>query len=223
MRFLQLAILINFMLLNVYSQQNSLSLTFEVENNEQFCLHHLFNNTVKYLLSYGVLDGGNLDISFTLDLESTNPQRDLQQKRIYSNKVIKKGSIQFFGNLNFIHKFCFSNTFSPISHKKVFIDIRPMDQNHLENLREEAGNKKIPMVFTKSDKMLDEVHKHFTSIRNVQYFFRYEESTDRNFAEALNFKVSYVSMIELCLVIVVGIMQVSFLKRFFIQNQKNSI
>ena len=55
-----------------------------VENNEQFCLHHLFNNTVKYLLSYGVLDGGNLDISFTLDLESTNPQRDLQQKRIYS-------------------------------------------------------------------------------------------------------------------------------------------
>ena len=222
MRLLHLAILVGFRLLLVYSQHSSLSLTFEIENNKQFCLYHQFNNNLKYLLNYGVLNGGNLDISFTLDLERTNPQQELQQKQIYSNRVIKKGSFQFTGNLNFVHKFCFSNRFSPISHKVVFIDIRPIDPSHLESLREEAGVKNIPIVLTKSEQMLNEVHKHLTRIRHVQYFFRYEESTDKNFAESLNFKVSYTSAIESGLVMLVGLMQVRFVKIFF-QKQKNSI
>ena len=224
MYFIQIEILIACAFLqHVYSLPTSLSLTFEVENNENFCLYHQFNNTFEYLLSYGVLDGANLDILFSLDIESIDQQQEFRHKQIYTNKITKKDSIHFFGNLNFVHRFCFSNEFSPFSHKLVFMDVKPVDKTHLASLREETDRKKIPIVFTRSDKNLNEMHRHLTSIQNVQYFFRYEESTDRNFAEALSFKVSYMSLVELGLVLVVGLMQVCFVKRLFAPKHKTYI
>lgn len=218
MRFLILLIILKYTI----AERNSFSLTFEVENNAEFCFYHQFNNTIEYVLNYGILKGGNFDIDFILSLEIPNSASD-QQVVYHKEKTSIKDTVKFNGNLKYVHKFCFRNYFSPISHKIVFMDIKPADKGFIETLREEANSNQLPIVFTKTDAALNEIHATFTNITNVQYYFRYEESIDRNFAEYLRFKVSFLSSIEFSLIMIVALIQVNVVKRLFYQRKNSAL
>lgn len=207
------------LILYVHSEHNSLSLTFEVENNDEFCLYHQFNNSIEYVLNYGVLNGGSFDIDFSLSLESTANNNE-ESKILYIKKqMVKKDSVHFYGNLYFMHKFCFRNYFSPISHKTVFIDIQPADKSYIETLRQEADHNQLPVVLTSTDAALNEIHVKLTNLSNVQYYFRYEESIDRNFAEFLRFKVTLISGVEFTMIIMAALIEASIVKQFFSSKQ----
>jgi hypothetical protein len=128
------------------------SYTFEVDDSQEFCLYNNFNHSIEYLVEFGVLRGGNLDINFYLEIVQSGT-------RLHSEKATskQKSSFLFVSSLNADYKFCFDNQFSSMTHKVVFFGLRPANERRGENLNEEAAADDAanqPYVMTKHEFML---------------------------------------------------------------------
>ncbi|CAF0720302.1 unnamed protein product, partial [Brachionus calyciflorus] len=162
----------------ILSDKSAIKLTFEVENNEQFCLFHKFNNSIEYMFKYGVLKGGYLDIDFFLESPIG--------KRVYSGSKIRKLDVFNFQSTQIgVYKFCFSNSFSTISHKVVFFELRPLDPRYIDTLRKESDTN-IPFAFTSHENSLEKIHKFMETVSEIQIFHKHEKTIGSNFAEIIS-------------------------------------
>lgn len=194
------------------SEKDVIKLSFEVENKEEFCVYHRFNDSIEYKLEYGVLKGGNFDIDF--NLESPNKKMLYEKKR-----VNKKDEVKFHSSHVGEFKFCFSNNFSPLTHKVVYFNLQPNDARYQESLREEAGNVGVPGVMSATEFRLNNIHTIMNNVTNIQRFYRTEELIDRNFADMLNFKINALSCVNFATILFVSIIQVNVLKCLFHKKQ----
>lgn len=195
-----------------YCVKDHIKLSFEVENNDEFCFYHKFNDSIEYLLEYGVIKGGNYDINFYL--ESPN------QKRLYSaTKVKRLDVVNFYSSDRGEFKFCFSNSFSKITHKIVYFELKPSDVRFRDTLKDEVDTAKVPGVVTASEYILNNIHFVMGNVSKIQEFYRHEEAIDKNFAEMLRDKITILSAINFFTILFVSFFQVKFLKRFFEKNR----
>lgn len=197
----------------VAGNRNDLSLTFEVENKDEFCLYQKFNEAIEYVVEFGVVKGGNFDIDFKLETPS--------KKILYAGKRVNRREMFRFESTQMgDFKFCFSNDFSPVTHKVVYFSLRPFDEKRRESLRLEAGGSKLPVVLTVTEFRLDNIHSKMENVSAIQRFYRIQELVDRNFAEALNNKIYIYSFTGSVIIVLVSLFQVLFVKHLF--NKKPS-
>lgn len=183
-------------------------LTFEVENQEEFCMYHKFNESLEYLVEFGVVKGGNFDIDFLLESPS--------QKVLYSGKKInKRESVKFQSSQMGDFKFCFSNNFSPVTHKVVHFSLRPFDEKYRDSLRHEAGDNNLPVVLSATEYRLNTIHVRMENVSSIQRYYRIQELVDRNFADMLNFKIYIFSAVCSVTIVAVSLAQVFFLRYLF--------
>jgi hypothetical protein len=188
------------------------SYTFEVDDNQEFCLYNSFNHSIEYLVEFGVLRGGNLDINFYLEIVQTGT-------RLHAEKGTKqKSEFTFISSLNTDYKFCFDNQFSSVTHKVVYFGLRPANERRGENLNEEAAAENAPAtpyVMTKHEFILNMIHFFMNNVSDIQTYYRREELIDREFAEQLNTRVQILSAVNLAAVICSSLMQVYVVRNFF--------
>lgn len=179
-----------------------LDLSFELPDNEKRCFYESFTGPVKMIFEYKVLRGGNNDV----DASVITPN----SKIIYKEQR-KSGDEFLFESSLGEYAFCFSNKFSTITHKMVFLSLRR--QKH-DNLRKESGNR-VPFVLTASESSCETVHESMSSVVDYQREYRLREAIGRFAADALNQRVMWWSIAETIILIMAGIGQVVLLKQCF--------
>lgn len=214
MNVLFLLVIVVKLLSSVLANRDDIRLTFEVENNQEFCLYQKFNETIEYSIEYGVVKGGNFDIDFKLETPG--------KKILYSvERSNKREMFKFMSSTMGDFSFCFSNNFSPISHKVVFMALRPADQKYRNSLRQEAGREQ-PLVLTSTEFRLERLHSKMENVSSIQQFYRIQELVDRNFADMLNDKIQVLSFVNSLTILVVSFGQATFLKYLFNKKPNRS-
>lgn len=197
-----------------------LTYTFEVDNNQEFCLFQRFNHSIDYIVEYGVLRGGNLDINFYLEVVQSST-------RLHSEPSRKQKNVfTFTSSLNADYKFCFDNKFSTLTRKIAFLDLKPAKEKHLANLREEAApddHDVKPFVMSQHEFILDGIHTLMNNVSRIQDFYKHHEKIDRSFADTLNERVTIVSAFGLIAIVSSSIIQVYVVKQFFANFNKTSL
>lgn len=202
------------MIVRVRGNRDDLHLTFEVDNNEQFCLYQKFNVSIEYVVEYGVVKGGNFDIDFLLESPGNLVLYNVQR----SNKL---EAFKFMSSNMGDFKFCFSNDFSQLTHKLVYFSLRPANPKYRDTLRQEAGREQ-PGVLTATEFRLEHLHARMENVSGIQQFYRIQELVDRNFADMLNSKIQTLSLVNSLTILAVSIAQVFVLKYLFNKKPNRS-
>lgn len=211
---LAVTIMLYVVIVGVRANQDDLHLTFEVENQEEFCLYQRFNDSIEYEVEFGVVKGGNFDIDFKLESPGHKILHAVQRSS-------KRETFKFTSTQMGEFTFCFNNNFSPVTHKIVYFSLKPTDEMHRDSLRQEAGGRgNAPSVLTSTEFRLESLHLAMENVSAIQQFYRIQELVDRNFADMLNQKIQVLSLVSSITIMVVSIGQVLFLKYLF--NKKPS-
>jgi hypothetical protein len=141
------------------ANKDVINLSFEVENKEEFCLFHQFNDSIQYSLEFGVLKGGNFDIDFKIE----SPMKKILHE---AKKVNRKDTVLFHSTQQGEFKFCFSNDFSALTHKIAYFNLKPADPRFRESLREESGNN-VPIVLTSTEFRLNNIHMIMSNVSSI--------------------------------------------------------
>ncbi|CAD5113798.1 unnamed protein product [Dimorphilus gyrociliatus] len=186
------------------------ALTFEVEDNDKMCFYEYFKHTKNYIWTFKVISGGNHDIDATV--ESPNG------KILY--KKTKKRQDQFdFESTWGVYTFCFSNEFSTVTHKTIYMELRPAE---LESLAEEGGKKKISSANTLIEDRLESIHSANSQIVEEQVHYKLNEAEGRHSAERLNMMVQIYAFGQAIGILITGLGQVLILKTFFQDGRPSS-
>lgn len=188
-------------------------LTFEVPDNDEFCLYEKFRNASVYIIDFKVLKGGNLDI----DVEIRSPKgkilyRDFRRKHDTLPLEVSVG----------IFTFCFSNAFSSLTHKVVHFNLRPSEMDTRALAREVDSAAVRPGVNTMVDQMMETIHAFTTKVMQYQTVYRLNEAQGRYIAETLNWRVTWWSTVQALIIMATGLGQLFVLKRFFTDRRDAS-
>ncbi|KAI0207972.1 Transmembrane emp24 domain-containing protein 7, partial [Lamellibrachia satsuma] len=181
------------------------ALTFELPDKEQACFHQKFEGSTKYVFSYEVIRGGNLDVDVTV----VSPNGLM----LHDQNKIKKGVFEFETSYG-VYTFCFSNLFSSFTHKVIYFELRP--EVH-RNLAYEAG-RKLPHANTYVEESLESVHIAMSQVTEYQTEYRLREFIGRYVAENVNDRVTWWSAAQALIILVVVCGQVVILKLFFTER-----
>ena len=181
---------------------------FEVAERDVQCFHEDFYEEHNFILEYRVLGGGMLDI----DVSIIGPEGE----DIYSVKRTSNDAIIFstFPARNF--SFCFGNTFSTISKKKVYFSLQAESQATLST---KLGIRK-PTVLTALEASQEEIYSYLRDVIESQKEYRLSEAVDSNYAINLSDKVGWLTFWCTAAMVITGIGQTFVLKYFFTQYGK---
>ena len=186
-------------------------LTFELPDNEKMCFFQHFKGSKKYNFNYEVLKGGNFDI----DVSVTSPNG----KILYKETRKMHDEVDFESSIG-AYSFCFSNEFSTISHKTIFLSL---EEEELDSLAVEAGNES-PTAHTQMESSLENIHRSASQVVGYQTEYRLNEARGRFIAENLNQRVQWWSVGQSIIIFIVGFGQVFILKALFSERkQKQTI
>jgi p24 family protein gamma-3 len=108
------------------------------------------------------------------------------------------------------YEVCFSNEFSTFTHKLVFIDWQVGDEAPLG-----VGPSSPLGAMTLMETSLQQMHDRMSGVGDYQKHYQIRESQGRQHAEDLNERVQMWSIIQLVVVIIVGVLQVTLIRSFF--------
>jgi len=190
-----------FILLQCIINVSSVELTFELPENSKECFYQFIDKNVSSTLEFQVVTGGQYDVD--VSLEAPN------EEVIYRQVKTQFDSYPFTSAMSGVYKACFSNEFSTISHKLVYMDFQVGDEVPLPGIGEHVT------VMTRMETSAQEIHKYLSSILNSQTHHRLREAQGRKRAEDLNKHVLWWSVVETITIILASIGQVYILKEFF--------
>lgn len=130
--------------------------------------------------------------------------------QIYAGQRKQYDSHTFAAASDGVYSFCFSNQFSSFTHKVVYFDLVVGDESPI---LDRMSNKQTAL--TKLESSCVNIHENLNVLIDVQTHHRNREIAGRNLAELLNERVSYWSIGESVIIVVIGIGQVWLLRRFF--------
>lgn len=105
--------LVSLPLLLLWQHIGANELTFELPDNARECFHEKLSKGAKFMLEFQVVTGGNYDVD--LDLQSPSG------KILYKEAKKQYDQIEKTAEEDGVYQFCFSNEFSTISHKVIYI------------------------------------------------------------------------------------------------------
>lgn len=208
------------LLLSFLTVVNSLEkeITVNIDAGKEECFYQNVKEGNVIDIEYQVIDGshGELDISFQL-VEPTG-------RIIFADFKKSENGHRVEAKVSGDYKFCFDNKFSSYNMKTVFFEIiiEGTDDdtwgNNDINMDEFEGLSPDEMLDLKVQDIQDAIYKVRNNLNKVQHLqdtIKSHEARDRNIAEENFFRVNSWSMIQICVMVVVGLIQVIMLKSLF--------
>uniref|UniRef100_A0A8C4W8K9 Transmembrane p24 trafficking protein 3 n=1 Tax=Gopherus evgoodei TaxID=1825980 RepID=A0A8C4W8K9_9SAUR len=173
-------------------------LTFQLPDSARQCFHEPLQRGLKFTLDFQVITGGHYDVDCYV--EDPNAVRQL-----FPSSRSPQASTRFA-----------LATSSPLFHTKtVYFDFQVGDEPPIlpdMNLMQVC-------LFPQMESACVTIHQALNTVIDSQTHYRLREAQDRIRAEELNNHVSYWSVGETILVLVVSISQVMLLKSFFTETR----
>lgn len=189
---------------NIYKTE-TVQLTFELPDNEVQCFYEHVNKGVSTTIEFQVVTGGNYDI----DVVMKGPKGNI----LYQDQKKQYDSFRHNSETEGVYEVCFSNEFSTFTHKVVFLDWTVGDETPLIG----PGTPQKALTFMEASAQT--IHEKLNEIDDHQTHYRLREAQGRSHAEDLNERVQIWSIANLCVIFVVGFLQVSLIRSFF-SNRK---
>lgn len=152
-----------------------------------------------------MVTGGNYDVDMTM--------KDPHGKVLYQDQKKQYDSFKHVAEVEGIYEVCFSNEFSTFTHKVVFVDWQVGDENPL--VAPASPDKALTFMETSAQS----IHDKLNEIIDDQTHYRLREAQGRAHAEDLNERVQMWSIVQLVVIFVIGVLQVSLIRSFF-SNRK---
>ncbi|KAM7536661.1 hypothetical protein Aperf_G00000081020 [Anoplocephala perfoliata] len=175
--------------------------TFELPGTEQMCFYEKLDKGEQYSFMFQVLKGPTNDLEVII----TNPLK----KVVFSKTEASHENFEFTADMNGDYSVCFRNEHSPMSPKRILIELRGED-----TLREEAGfpdSGPVSMI----EALAESIHEHLSISSSYQTELRAKLTTDRIFAHELRSHISIWSSAVSAIIVLTVLAQVSILKSFF--------
>ncbi|KAG7222421.1 hypothetical protein INR49_016281 [Caranx melampygus] len=166
-------------------------LTFELPDNEKQCFYEELEKDVKF------------DIDF-------------QNNVLYNEKKKQYDSFSHTTAMKGVYQVCFSNEFSSITHKIVYLEFRHGDEAPL------MPSMTRSTAMTQLESSCVSIHEVLKVVIDSQTRYRLMEAHDRSKAEHLLERVTFWSIGETIVLFAIGIGQVMLLKSFF-SDKKGSV
>ncbi|XP_030367175.1 transmembrane emp24 domain-containing protein 7-like [Strigops habroptila] len=189
------------LLLLVACAARASEITFELPDNARQCFYEEIIQGTKCTLEFQVITGGHYDV----DCQLEGPDGAV----LYKEMKKQYDSFTFIASRNGTYKFCFSNEFSTFTHKTVYFDFQVGEDPPLFPSENRAT------ALTQMESACVSIHEALKSVIDYQTHFRLREAQGRSRAEDLNTRVTYWSIGEAIILLVISIGQVFLLKSFF--------
>eukprot|EP00049_Salpingoeca_infusionum_P009406 m.156713 g.156713 ORF g.156713 m.156713 type:complete len:291 (-) comp14330_c1_seq3:1461-2333(-) len=177
-------------------------LTFDMKPHVTECFHEVANKGDEVFIDYQVVYGGRLDIDVEIKFGDTV---------LWSARRSQTNEHSFRAHESGEYMFCFSNQFSTVSHKTVYIDVTVGDE---EPVLEEDG-KKHATALTQMETSVAAIHDAMRKSIGFQTHLRLREANHRRTADFMNERVQWVSAGEALLLVVVSVFQLMYLRSLF--------
>lgn len=182
------------------SYVSCIELTFELQERDVQCFYETVKVGEKALVEFQVVTGGHYDV----DCKIEDPRGNV----LY--QVAKKDYDQFqwTSEVDGDAKVCFSNEFSTVSHKIIYMDFFIGDEPPLIPVSQHSA-------MTMMESSTQAIHENLNQISDFQTHYRLRETSGRKFAEDINERVMFWSLGQSFFMVLVGIGQVIILRSFF--------
>jgi len=187
-------------------------LTFELPDNAKECFHEKLKVGSKFMLEFQVVTGGNYDV----DLELQSPSGRV----LYKEAKKQYDQIEKTAEEDGVYQFCFSNEFSTISHKVIYIDwkVDGDPEHEIKGSNPRVAEGALTMIESK----VGRIHENLEKSIDYQTHHRLREATGRARAEDLQERVQIWSLGQFILIIIVAIGTVLLLRSFFTDRRPAS-
>eukprot|EP00047_Mylnosiga_fluctuans_P005882 m.243356 g.243356 ORF g.243356 m.243356 type:complete len:206 (+) comp14220_c0_seq1:36-653(+) len=181
--------------------------TFRLQAGEDICLSEEATKGGHVAIEFQVLAGGSLDIDFLARGPDGIPLVNMPRVSDHLFEIPHPAPG--------IYQFCFSNSFSLMSHKDVFFMCLSEDANEIEVDFTFKGDELGNMTGT-----LLNVHHHLEEIALYQDHLRVTEARHRHLAEKNNSEVQLWSLVQCLCMLLIAALQVLAVRRFFRNTTK---
>ena len=196
-------------------------LSVQIEPGKRECFHQHLAKELTMELDFQVIQGGELDISLTVASPS-------QRILVIDHK--KQGAQhQFKTEEDGEHVICFDNTFSTFANKQVYfflVSLDPYtDPNFISTsvydhpaVRDQLGD--LDMKVENFQASFQKVNENLEKAQRFQHFFKASEMLDRTLMEHNFERVNFWSVVNICLMVSVGFVQVYMIRSLFEDRSK---
>ncbi|KAI1711296.1 emp24/gp25L/p24 family/GOLD domain-containing protein [Ditylenchus destructor] len=209
---------------NEHSQQEEIVMAVVVEPGKIECLYQTISNPkhVSFEIDYQVIEGGDNDITFMIK----SPKGVVIAHGERTTDGTHKIEVDQEGNGRGDYAFCFDNSFSYQSAKRVFFELFLLDKdgNFLSDydLKTLSKDQKYNAEFQVESfsKVTNKVKGNLNEVERLQSQLRAIEARDRAIMEANFERVNFWSVVHLlCLLFVAGV-QVFTVRSLFLEDSK---
>ncbi|KAI2608873.1 emp24/gp25L/p24 family/GOLD-domain-containing protein [Hypoxylon fragiforme] len=185
------------------------ALTYKINANEKACFFAAPEKKgAKIAFYFAVQSGGSFDINY----EVTGPGG----KVILDGEKERQGDFVFTANDVGEYKFCFDNDMSTYSEKFVDFEIAVEDEVRAQ-LPSKQGS--TPEQTSALEESIYKVSSQLSTISRNQKYFRTRENRNFSTVRSTESRIVNFSLVQICMVICMGGLQV-FVVRFFFQGAR---
>ncbi|XP_025088228.1 transmembrane emp24 domain-containing protein 5-like [Pomacea canaliculata] len=193
-----------------------IDLTIEIRAGVKECFWQHIKRESSAELEYQVIDGGDLDIDFTLQ----SPDGRIMHMETRKTENVLKVNADVEGE----YKFCFDNTFSRMSPKVVFFEIiSDYDDDEDDddwNINHEEVVGMVDLTVEEFKGIIERAKGNLDKSIQIQNLIKVHEARDRNIAEANFIRVNVLSAVQLFVMVTVGLIQVIMIRSLFGDTNK---
>ncbi|KYR01887.1 hypothetical protein DLAC_11497 [Tieghemostelium lacteum] len=177
-------------------------LTFQVEPKQQECFYNYVEGGKTSLILYQVIRGGLLDI----DIRIFDPKGNTIFSRLHFDTTMK-GRQSFTAAESGAYKLCFNNEMSRFTAKVITFTWNLEEFNPNEYAKGATLN---PMEHS-----IQKIERVLQSVVHEQKRLRYREQANRDTSESTNGRVVWWSIGEVAILVVMGVAQIWYLRKWF--------
>ncbi|KAJ9579433.1 hypothetical protein L9F63_024457 [Diploptera punctata] len=193
-------------------------MTVSIDPRREECFYENVKTGQVIDIEYQVIDGGQgeIDISFHLAAPSG--------RIVISETKKPENAHRIEATEDGDYRMCWDNTFSNFNSKTVFFELiieseddedrDPWDLD-LENFDGFNPEELYDMKIQDIQDAVGRVRSHLAKVRHIQDTLRAFEARDRNIAESNFVRVNYWSIVQICVMLIVGLIQVIMLRSLF--------
>lgn len=199
------------------SRAVEVSFTIEVDAGVKDCFHHPLKKDLPYETEFQVLDGGDLDIDFSILTQSgyavlTDIRKTGQVHRLTASET---------GD----YSFCFDNTFSRFTTKLIYFEIvtEEADEVDEDELFGALPNTTLIDVSLETVKdALEKIHNNLQKSISMQKLFAAIELRDRSISENNFERVNFWSSVQVVAMVIATIANIILIRGLFSSRDKAS-
>lgn len=202
-----------------FSQSVDSDYTFTLPAGQKECFFQPMKRDATLEIEYQVLDGAGLDVDFSLT--SPNGELLLSEER-------QSDGVHSVETIDGDYQFCFDNSFSRMSEKVIFfeliLDHLNDEGNELEDWKSYiTGTDLLDMKLEDILETINSVKGRLTKSAQIQTLLKAFEARDRNLQESNFERVTFWSVFNLTVMVVVSALQVYMLRSLFEDKRKSRL